>query len=350
MAVWQELGPAPLCLGAFLFAQKDAAATEKKIRDELVKLLPGNEEMRAMLFKPVLEDLLRGGMVEVIEGKTVKYRLTEEAAAALRGVLRLPTGGKQPTWAAIQTKHLIPLAFGLKDEPNEKWAEVAKKTGLEAAVIAWTQDRDAKPDANPKEIAESQKAEERVAKAEKKPGDKASAIMDAWFWRQLGFQPDGPFTLAKLKTAIYKQALDTNLNAKPAKYQSLLVVRELGIAQSTPAAIRRGVLCRWVRPLERGAAPAPLFVHALRLALAAYSPGRHGGDRMFIGHAHAAYCEAVGPRDMPLDTFKQGLIEAHRQGRIDLCRADLVESMDPRDVSASETPYLGAVFHFIRLS
>ena len=52
---------------------------------------------------------------------------------------------------------------------------------------------------------------------------------------------------------------------------------------------------------------------------------------------------------MGLDGFKGRLAEANNARLLDLSRADMVEAMDPDDVRLSEVPYLGAVFHFVRI-
>jgi hypothetical protein len=50
---------------------------------------------------------------------------------------------------------------------------------------------------------------------------------------------------------------------------------------------------------------------------------------------------------MGLDGFKQRLAEANNARLLDLSRADMVEAMDPEEVSLSEVDYLGARYHFV---
>ena len=46
---------------------------------------------------------------------------------------------------------------------------------------------------------------------------------------------------------------------------------------------------------------------------------------------------------------KRRLVEAHRNGLLELSRADLVQAMDPVDVRESETPSPNDTAHFIRI-
>lgn len=49
----------------------------------------------------------------------------------------------------------------------------------------------------------------------------------------------------------------------------------------------------------------------------------------------------------PSKTTKQLLVEAHREGLLELSRADLTPAFDRGLVEASETAYLNATFHFV---
>ena len=52
---------------------------------------------------------------------------------------------------------------------------------------------------------------------------------------------------------------------------------------------------------------------------------------------------------MTLAQFKERLVEAHRCRLLELCRADLVERMNSKDVAESETRYLDGIFHVLRV-
>jgi len=76
--------------------------------------------------------------------------------------------------------------------------------------------------------------------------------------------------------------------------------------------------------------------------------GWFGDGKVFISHVWPVYAERFRSGIQDLEAFKRHLIEAHRADLLTLSGADLVEAMDPEDVSASETRYLNATFHFVR--
>jgi hypothetical protein len=149
-----------------------------------------------------------------------------------------------------------------------------------------------------------------------------------------------------------------------------LVVRDLRPRNSKPAELRAAAVRRWLEetttgPVARPAPPQPPapppaaadtdgapsldeFARRVVAAARACPTGRFGDDKVFIAHAWRALRDEPGFRGMDLDTFKRRLAEANRARHLDLSRADLVEALDPTDVSASETVHFGAHFHFIR--
>jgi hypothetical protein len=101
---------------------------------------------------------------------------------------------------------------------------------------------------------------------------------------------------------------------------------------------------RW---LAGGSAAEDLagFARRAQAAAAASPTGRFGDNKVFIAHVQAALADPA----LDLPAFKARLVDAHREVLVTLTRADLVEAMDPRDVAESETRYLGATFHFMRV-
>lgn len=86
------------------------------------------------------------------------------------------------------------------------------------------------------------------------------------------------------------------------------------------------------------------FASRVIAAARASKTGRYGHNKVFISHVWRGL---DGEKDAA--AFKERLVAAHREGLIDLSRADLVEAMSPEDVAASETTYFGATFHFVRM-
>jgi hypothetical protein len=52
---------------------------------------------------------------------------------------------------------------------------------------------------------------------------------------------------------------------------------------------------------------------------------------------------------MNVADFKDRLVRAHREGLLELGRADPIEAMNQAEVRESATPYLNAVYHFVRI-
>lgn len=89
------------------------------------------------------------------------------------------------------------------------------------------------------------------------------------------------------------------------------------------------------------------FANIVNDAARSSRTGRWHGA-VFISHVWNAL-RARGEVGITFEHFQQRLVEAFRADLIELSRADLVDAMPAADVSASETVYSGARFHFIRL-
>ena len=91
------------------------------------------------------------------------------------------------------------------------------------------------------------------------------------------------------------------------------------------------------------------FAAAVTRAARGSLTGRFGDNKVFINHVWRAYRDGGGGADaLDLATFKSRLVEANREGLLELSRADLVAAMDPADVRESQTRHLNAEFHFVR--
>ncbi|MEX2560747.1 MAG: hypothetical protein WD403_12575, partial [Pirellulales bacterium] len=71
------------------------------------------------------------------------------------------------------------------------------------------------------------------------------------------------------------------------------------------------------------------------------------GDKVFIWHVWEQWRRRSPDTD--INVFKERLVQAHQQGLLRLSRADLVDGLNPDDLAASETRYLTATFHYIRI-
>jgi hypothetical protein len=99
--------------------------------------------------------------------------------------------------------------------------------------------------------------------------------------------------------------------------------------------------------------PAPLsdeaFAELTLNAAKATQDGRLGDTKIFISRVWATLQQQHPDLTLSLEDFKQRLLTANQQRRLDLSRADLAYALDAHDVSASEINHLNSTFHFIRL-
>lgn len=210
------------------------------------------------------------------------------------------------------------------------------------------------------------------------PGSRSlTQVRDALCWKQLGIETDKPFTLAAVQAVLLARAMQSSREAEPTQAMRQLAARSVGAKRSDAESLRLAALRSWLVPSsEPLTATPPSTVSALRNSLAgpidptffdttpapedlptfaqrvkevakASTTGRFGEDKIFISHVWRALRNQA--RGLDERTFKDKLVEANRAQLLSLSRADLVEAMDPADVSDSETRYLGATFHFIAL-
>ena len=144
----------------------------------------------------------------------------------------------------------------------------------------------------------------------------------------------------------------------------LLLAKRLRTPQASPNAFRAAALREWVAG-GPGEPPAPVpavapgaarlpgdlpaFAARVRAAAQRGVTGRFGDRKVFISHVWNELLAAghAAPDEEPL--FKERLVQANTAGLLRLSRADLAGAHDVQDVRASETPYLGEIFHFLRL-
>jgi Mn-dependent DtxR family transcriptional regulator len=92
-----------------------------------------------------------------------------------------------------------------------------------------------------------------------------------------------------------------------------------------------------------------VFSSRVRRAAKNSQTGRFGDNEVFISHVYEKLQSDGEDFGLSLDEFKARLAEAHNKGLLRLSRADLAQALDQGDVMASETHYLTATFHFVRL-
>jgi hypothetical protein len=77
------------------------------------------------------------------------------------------------------------------------------------------------------------------------------------------------------------------------------------------------------------------------------SDGRFGKEKVFVSAIWHLLDDDKRLPDLSLDRFKRWLVDANREQKLDLARADLVGAMDPKLVRESEIEDLGSTFHFV---
>jgi hypothetical protein len=141
------------------------------------------------------------------------------------------------------------------------------------------------------------------------------------------------------------------------KALSQLVAKVAQAKRTTPdelrTAILRQALTSAAPPPPKTDTPAPLsdeaFAELTLNAAKATQDGRLGDSKVFISRVWATLQQQHPDLTLTLENFKQRLITANQQRRLDLSRADLAYALDANDVSASEINHLNSTFHFIRL-
>jgi hypothetical protein len=288
-------------------------------------------------LEATLTALASAGLVQRTERKGLL--LTPEGRAralVLLGVERLPKG---TGWKQLKRTWLLARSLGL---PASSHGQLATADGLRAVLI------------------------QRQLGLEGRGRMSLAQVRDALCWRQLGVDSERPFTLAAVQAVLLNRVLQAPREPQPSQALQLLAARGTGARRTDAESLRLAALRSWLLPLSEpspahpelhAAADTPPSVHepeeaslrafAERVLHAARTStaGRFGEDKVFISHVW----RALQGQGLDEPTFKQRLVEANRARLLSLSRADLVEAMDPSDVAASETRYLGATFHFIAL-
>ena len=271
-----------------------------------------------------LAALEAGGLVRCTARKGLELTAAGRAhAQEWLGVKRLPEG---TTWKKLKSTHLLARVLELPPS-SVNLARLGTADGMRAVLVQ-------------KHLGTTS------------PGSRSlTQVRDALCWKQLGIETERPFTLAAVQAVLLARALQSSREAEPTQAMRQLAAKSVGARRSDADSLRLAALRSWLVPSSEPVTVAPeelhTFAERVREAARASTSGRFGGDKIFISHVWHALRNQV--RGLDEQTFKDRLLEANRARLLSLSRADLVEAMDPADVSASETRYLGATFHFIAL-
>jgi hypothetical protein len=279
-----------------------------------------------------LATLVSGGLVRQTERKA--FTLTAEGRARVHEVLGVKSL-KGVTWKQLKGTHLVALALGLPATPSTL-GRLGSADGLRAVLV-----------------------QQHLTLGT--PGTRSLAqVRDALCWKQLGVETDKPFTLAAVQSLLLGRVLQASRELAPEQALWQLAARGVEAKRPDADSLRLAALRSWLASSEEAApAPAPStpsyvaggadnlkhFAERVLQAARSATTGRFGERKVFISHVwHTLQEPSLDER-----SFKHQLLEANRLRFLTLSRADLVEAMDPKDVSASEIRDLGSTFHFITL-
>ncbi|HEY6882383.1 MAG TPA: hypothetical protein VI299_30335 [Polyangiales bacterium] len=268
-----------------------------------------------------------------------KGRLTAGGRRELSERLRVEKFPNVRTWADVQRLLLGPIALGMP-APAVKGADFAADVVCAVHSFSATSLR---------------------------------AAVDRLAWRALGVETEMAFTPFSVQRHLLRELVPRG-ESTPEKFRKQVAARFVQSNDSRPQKLREAALRQWVRggklatpvtdpakPESRGLvviandntnrAETSLERFAEAVMDTARKPGvtRFHDDRAFIGSIWEHMRGRSPVFEMPLDAFKEKLVQAHRQKLIRMSRADLVQAMDPAEVARSEARYLSATFHFVAL-
>jgi hypothetical protein len=337
--------PIKILVLARLLAASDKGETEKNLSKDLKPLVEHRWQGAdwADRLGAVLGELESSGVVgRIRKGKTTRLALTAEGrrlALEALGVDELPP---KTTWAKVKSSYLPAIALG---RPGPVGAD------LKVEILRARYGLDL-VDGKPSMAQATEKMAAKLLGLE--AGQKFTAdnilrklLRDAGIELPAGQKPSP----SSIREALFRRELGDPSARKPL---DLLATRSVGARQNTASELGSAVLRSWVDRSETGAESRPAsialedFARLVTRAARESPSGWFGDAKVFISHVRRALRDDPAFRGVDDATFKDRLVEAHRARLIELGRADLVEAMDPADVRESATPYLNAVYHFVR--
>ena len=251
--------------------------------------------------------------------------LTESGRARAFSVLGLTVLPPKCNWSKVKAGFLVPKAFGLKPWSEAEVARVATADQLAARLLKT-------------KFALPVSSETNLG-----------GVVESLVCKLAGFP--GCRSLKELAAAVLSQELhaDPPLPAKDAAKLAprlLLGVAKAGVDGYRMAVIGGSFEDRVEPPAEPPpATDLPAFAAAVLDAAPDCPTGWSGDDLVLISHLW----NHVKDRFPDFSGFKEKLLAANRDRLLSLSRADLVQALDPQDVRDSETSFMNATFHFLKI-
>lgn len=337
---------ADLVLARLLTARPDTGLTVGAVLDGIAPYLPAGldaRERRAALAAAI--DTLRRSTAVEQRGDN-RLALTESGRGAIVARLQLaPPGGKPVRWQTV-LPYLLAGALALPAPNAAQRQRLAGAAGLRASLLR------------------------RRYALPIPPYPTLSQARDALCWHCLAQAAEQPalvsgcdgllgqrFSVTALAARLLSNLLGTAPGPALAADVALrrLAADAVGASRVDADALRAAAIGRALalttsttedtstvddsRPAE--------FAARVQAVAQSCRHGRFGRNKLLVSALYTAYHRRHPGAD--LQTFKQRLLQAHRQRLLSLLRADLQEAMDPAELAASEIDYLGARFHFLQI-
>lgn len=310
-----------LILARLLVAPKGVAAS--KLRTDLAVFF--RRPLAAESVNAAVAELRGDGFLLPGRGQ----RATDAGRARALEFLGVETLPPRANWGTVKAKYLTPMALGLP-VGSEHTADTVGKAEKFAAFLL------------------KQRLGLPVG-----TGSTLNAVFEAIACRELGY-PDHT-ELRGLREVILSKRIgsDEQLDTKGLAKVAPRIL--LGTTKGVQG-LRAAALAGWADGETEGEQPGPvmeepfdleMFANTVASAARTCPTGWFGGNKVFISHVWNQLKNDRPFAALGREGFKQKLVDANREGRLTLSRADLVQLMDPADVAASETTYLTATFHFI---
>lgn len=282
-----------LILARLALAGRDKGETRSTASKDLWPLF---ERMTKAEWDRVFEEKASGLIENGLAARfgRARYRVTgtgESAALKFLGVAELPERTK---WERVKNWLLTAQALALNPSSAKVQAHLKKSDGLRACIL---------------------KQRHKLPTGELPT---ATQVMDLLAGQAVGARRSGA---AELRQALLRQWIDGLAHSSP----------EQGLATAQTPTDETQAFSSEVLAVARGC-----------------DTGWFGDNKVFIAHVWRKLHASGSAYAVDEQQFKQRLVEANRAGYLRLSRADLVEAMNPDDVAASATHYLGETFHFVR--